>query len=279
MIQKLIMTTKKQEVYDFFQTHTLLPSRNYQHAVFCEEHGKISKRYFNGLARKYSKTVSLKTGGVNAKTSKIVECIIERTNKGVNYSNTLSYDEKVFAPRNYVPSSVTVGITHTGPVPSNFIKFQHTEFFTLQMIITSDAILFWRIIKGSVNKELFNKFFIKIISLIPNDFKTRFIVLDNASFHQIEEKTHQLYAEKNIEFLFNPPLCCFLNPIEEVFSWISAKVNERIEWKILANRNIENQKSLIDIVKDILNQFDVGNDYPFKKVFIRACILPPDEEF
>ena len=131
--------------------------------------------------------------------------------------NTISLDEKVFAPRKYSQNRVTVCMKHVGYVPSPKMPYSDKHFFTLQMAITSDRILHYNIIDGPSTIETFNEFLLQMHILIPLDGIKRFVVLDNGHFHQLFYPTYLKLLERNVYLCFNAPLACFLNPIEEVF--------------------------------------------------------------
>ena len=266
---------KKTLIQQFFRDNALPPNRSLQYGLFVTGNGYTNQTYFKQIAKESSKTISLKTGGINARFSQISEAIAQRALFNINTTNAISVDEKVFCPKNYSPNSVTVGVQHTGAVPSPTLDvLKDVHFFTLQMAITSQGILFYNIIDSAANISSFNTFLQKLTKHIPKDGKERFIILDNGKFHKIDPFTESLINSFNLKLAFNPPLACFLNPIEELFSFISAKVNEEI-LKQHFNQNFSlSQRDIAKIVHDILISFP-SYSFPFDKIFYRANILPP----
>ena len=266
---------KKQQVEEFFEKNSLPPIKKLQYAMYCAENGYINQEYFNQIARKSSKTVSLKTGGMNARETDILNCMMERAELGIDNSNAISLDEKLFCPSKCRSSSVTVGKNHKGYVPSNQLAIGDQKFITLQMAITKEGVLHYNIIRDSSTVETFNDFLAGLCNNIPDDGKKRFIILDNGKFHQVSSEIQRLLIQKKISMSFNPPLACYLNPIEEVFSEVKHRVDQQLYYTIMQNKTSVDTNYLASIINSVLKNFD---DYPFIDVFRRACILDPKQE-
>ena len=79
--------TKKALVEEFFMKNILPPMREIQYSIFVSKYGPIEKKYFLSLAKKYSKIVTIKTGGVNSRFDDITRCGINRSLNDINQDN------------------------------------------------------------------------------------------------------------------------------------------------------------------------------------------------
>ena len=92
-------------------------------------------------------------------------------------------------------------------------------------------------------------------------------------FHQLLGKTTILLSRKNLTLSYNAPLACYLNPIEEFFSYIASLVEQKLNYELILGNYCPTTLPLIEIVKNVILQIK-ENDFPFQKVFARAAILP-----
>ena len=268
--------THKETIRQFYRDNVFPPSRKVQYAQYVASYGYVSEKYFLKIAKKSSKTVSLKTGGANLRMNDVFDCLTDRAIYGLNTENTISIDEKVFVPKKYSTTTSTVGIEHVGFVPAYSVQLGDKQYFTLQMAITSNEILYYNMIESSATSETFNQFICKVVDCIPDDGNRRFIILDNGKFHKTSSITDQLLRDKHLALCFNPPLACFLNPIEEVFSFVSSQVNQDITLKSMQREFSFSTSQLAEMVNNVLVKFPSFN-FPFEEVYKRSCILPPSK--
>ena len=121
---------------------------------------------------------------------------------------------------------------------------RNKERFTLLSSISKNTIRY-RILKGSVNSEIYLKF----ISDNKEDFKNRNIVQDNARIHH--SKIVKNYClENNIKMIYNPPYSPEFNPIELIFNKV------KTEYKKLDHKNIKDE--ITECLKKITDK-DVKN--------------------
>lgn len=258
--------------------HVLPPKREIQYALYTSLYGYIDKSYFHTLAKQYSKVINKKTGGVNAREKDLLINSIERAKIELNQENAICLDEKVFVPRVYDNQRVCVGKDHTGYVPSPKLPSGDRSFFTLQMAISINGIVYFNIIDGASNIDTFNQFLRELVNYIPNDAIPRFLVLDNGKFHLVSPPILQILHEKNIKFSFNAPMACFLNPIEEFFSFVVSCLEQKLMIAITQGDYCPTKQKIIAYVHDIALSIH-NKEYPLKGIFTRACILPPIRSF
>ena len=126
-----------------------------------------------------------------------------------------------------------------------------------------------RLQEAAYNTESFNIFIRDLLFEIPKiecDQK-RYILMDNASFHRLWAENLFLAKQKNIEFIRNPKLSCYLNPIEEFF----AEVHQQL---LILLRHTEERITKEILQKNICEAFNNANqktDFIYR--YLRACLF------
>ena len=76
---------------------------------------------------------------------------------------------------------------------------------------------------------LFNSFLLRLIELIPSYGASRFMLIDNASFHAIDLHVRELMDEVMLGVTHTAPSTCALDPIEEFFGATQTRVARKYE--------------------------------------------------
>jgi len=105
------------------------------------------------------------------------------------------------------------------------------------------------IFEGTCTKNDFKIFIIDLMKIIK---KNAYIVLDNASIHNIFNDTYikNLLLEKNIIIKFLPTYSPDFNPIENIWAWIKNSFR-----KLIPTIDSENEKQFISILCDSVQDF------------------------
>ena len=176
--------------------------------------------------------------------------------KKINNKDFLDYefiDETSFC----INDIINYGYSEKGKEVLKITKHsKNKERLTLLSSISKDTIKY-RIIKGSVNSDVYLKF----ISDNKDLYKNRSIVQDNARCHHAN-KVKEYCLKNNINMIYNPPYTPEFNPIELIFNKL------KIEFKKLNHNNMYNEiiyclKKIYheDVVKSINHSLQIINKY------------------
>ena len=196
-----------------------------------DENTNCSKSYFYDKFAHLTKTQVIKTGGIYTKSKDIIDTIVQRSIYGVNMKNTFSIDEKPIIINNYRSKKVRVASTHSGKVPSNKIEsfkaFDKLKNIYLLCCITYNSVFSYYLSETPINTDIFNYFLFNLISNIQTKEYGQFLLIDNASFHGIDEVITEYMQVKKIGITRTPPLGCLFNPIEEFFSYFDTILKKK----------------------------------------------------
>ena len=114
--------------------------------------------------------------------------------------------------------------------------------YSLILAISCKKIIHQKLIKGSVNGEIFLEFIKGLVEkLKPNE--NNYILLDNARIHHYKKINKFILSQPKIFFIYNIPYTPETNPIEKVFNDIK---------RILRNKKINNTNLISQIKKTII---------------------------
>lgn len=183
----------------------------------------VSKVYFFEIFSNATRIQKIKTGGVYTRTNELIEVIVLRSFFGINMNNTIAIDEKPIIINNYKQNSVRVKKTNIGKIPSSAVSsFKYLDNLSnlyLICAISCNCVVLYYLSYHPINTKIFNIFIHKVCSLIKTSEKRNFLLIDNASFHGINDFIKETMQEKKLSFTRTPPMGCFCNPIEEFFSY------------------------------------------------------------
>ena len=162
----------------------------------------VSECHFYRVFPKYSKAQVIKTGGVYTGSKELIDMIVDRSFYGVNMYNSFSIDEKPIIVNNYKSKKVRVALSHKGKIPSNQIV-SYKSLYKLKNIyliccISCNGIIQYHLSEVPINTQKFNAFIQKLCSILPKQNEGRFLLIDNASFHGIDESTIECMQKKNL---------------------------------------------------------------------------------
>ncbi|KAK8861049.1 hypothetical protein M9Y10_012741 [Tritrichomonas musculus] len=83
--------------------------------------------------------------------------------------------------------------------------------------IAHNAVFLYHLTETHINTQILNAFFHNLVSNIKEIEYGQFLLIDNASFHSIEDFIIDNMKQK-FGITRTPPLGCLFNPIEEFFS-------------------------------------------------------------
>jgi hypothetical protein len=178
----------------------------------------IDYSYFRVLVKKFGRKRTVRTGMVDCRLGDLPEVFIERAMWGICAENVIAVDEKPWLLRKVAPSSYWVG---QGVATSELYKPLH------KLLNASPIYMICAVAKGGVviyalsdkpyTIPLFNQFLLRLALAMPADGFYRWVLMDNASFHAIDEETLEAMGEVSLGVTHTAPSTCALDPIEEFF--------------------------------------------------------------
>ena len=233
---------------------------------------KPSYSYFYKIAVKQTEIRVIKTGGFFANMHDVVQCVLARNKNGVGLKNVIAVDEKPFNIKKLKVKKRRVNKGYKGPLTpkniDNYKKDDTPNFYALAAITAQKGLMKVRLQENAYNTQSFNKFIRDLIFELPKSEETLYILMDNASFHSIDAENLFLSEQKNIQFIRNPKLSCFLNPIEEYFS----EVHQQLLIIIRKNNNKRiNKEQFMQYICESFNIANQKTDFIYR--YLRACLF------
>jgi len=149
-------------------------------------------------------------------------------------SEIISIDETHFD--NYINKNYGWGVKGKRIKRETYLKY-NTKYSVI-CAISNKKILNYKIVKGSVNGEIFNNFMMETIR--KNNLENKHLLLDNARIHHTKKLKESIKATTN-KLFYNVPYTPELNPIEILFSKIKKDTKDK--------RNIKRENLKINIRK------------------------------
>ena len=239
-----------------------------------ETNAKVSKTHVNNIFSNLTRIQKIKTGGIYTRSKDLVETIVQRSIYGVSMMNTVSIDEKPIIINNLKQKSVRISKKHRGKMPSNKIKsfklLDNLNNLYLLCAITFNGVFLYHISDTPITTTIFNAFLLKLSNLINYESNGRFVLIDNASFHGIEEIVQNAMRFKKLAITRTPPLGCLFNPIEEFFAYFDYILRREIKKFLQKSNQLLTQDEFIDIIHKSIR---MTTEIDFKKIFRRAGLL------
>ena len=143
----------------------------------------------------------------------------QKTIKKVNFSDIIYIDETSIDTR-MMP---IYGWSNKGNKLTHEVN-ANKKRYTIICAINNKKVIYYEIVKNSVDKIIFRKFIEKLFNIGINNKK---IVLDNACIHH--SKIVKEYVDKSTnEFIYNAPYTPEYNPIENLFSKLKANIRKSL---------------------------------------------------
>lgn len=177
------------------------------------------------------------------------------------YRNIIFIDESpfnlhMFRSHSWAPRGVT---------PNPIIRPRGRNV-TMILAINSLNIIHCEAVTSSVNGEVFSQFLSEIKRILGRTERW-IIVMDNVNFHHSQDLT----GDPNFSIHFLPPYSPFLNPCEEVFSYLKSHVR-----RDTAPRGTDDLiRRMRDAAKGIPNNI-LSNYYSHCESFFEACLRMDD---
>ena len=227
---------------------------------------KISRSWFNELAKEFTHIKTVNTGAAEVKLSDVADLIVCRTLNRICVSNVWALDEKIFNPKQFVVKSVRVYKGYKGQVYKTLYSYLKTNPIYLLCCCAFDGIVGWIIQDTPIIAIRFNSFVVNLAKL--NNRSDRWLLFDNASIHEIDPTIHEILKEYHCNISYTAPCSCFTNPIEEVFSVIASNFLSKFHDILLKEgfNGVARQK-VIDLIVDSIKEVQ---ERDFTHLFIRA---------
>jgi hypothetical protein len=232
---------------------------------------KISYEHFRRLSKMATKTKTIRTGAADCNCDDIPGIFVARAIFGITADNVLAIDEKPFVLRKLTPSKVMVLKEHTGKVYKPVFKSLNMKPFYLIACIRATGLVLFALSNDPYNTLSFNAFMTKLTELVYPD-ESRFVLLDNASFHGLFEDTKLALGRQRLNITHTAPSTCFLDPIEEFFAIVQHRFIERLYKKIAQNGKLT-PVSREGVKEMIVEAVHYGNRFNLRPLFIRAGLF------
>lgn len=247
---------------------------NDAYLMFCRDTNiNVSKTHFYNIFSNITRIQKIKTGGVYSRSEELVDTIVQRSFFGVNMLNTIAIDEKPIIIKNYKTTSVRTNINHKGKIPSNKVQaFKHLDRLSNLYIIcaiTYKGVLLYHISETPINTLKFNCFLKRLTTKINNE-NNCFLLVDNASFHSIDEEIKRVLGIHNLSITRTPPMGCLFNPIEEFFACFDNKLRHKINTFLKKTTEPLSQDIFLEMIHESIEK-TVEMDLP--QIFRRAGLL------
>lgn len=241
---------------------------------FTTETGlQVSRSHFFNVFSNITLVQNIKTGGVYTRSDELIDVLVMRSYFGVNMHNTYAIDEKPIIVNNYKSKSVRTLKKHKGKIASNkvhgFNFLDKLKNVYLICCITCNCVVLYNISESPINTIKFNAFLKRLVSII-NVQKGNFLLIDNASFHNVDESIKDLMAEKRIAFTRTPPMGCIFDPIEEFFANFDKILHKKLKNMIEKSEVSLEQKTFIELIHASI--FDASK-MNLKQIFRRSGLF------
>jgi hypothetical protein len=90
-------------------------------------------------------------------------------------------------------------------------------------VVSGRGLVCYHLRDSAFCKDSFTAFCKRIAESVPRDAKGRWLLLDNASFHALDEFTWEDFVQAKVGLTFAAPSGCFTSPIEEWFGMVAAR--------------------------------------------------------
>jgi transposase len=159
-----------------------------------------------------------------------------------------------------------------GVTPVQVTRFHRGQRYQILPAYTQDGILLARVFQDATDSEIFEDFIQQLLNHCGRWPEPKSVlIMDNASFHRTD-KIKQMCANAGVKLVYLPPYSCDLNPIEEFFAQLKARV--RRKWRAWeANPEVDFEEFL----EECLNE--VGSDAVGARGHFRNAGVVIDERY
>lgn len=233
---------------------------------FITETGlQVSRSHFFNVFSNITLVQNIKTGGVYTRNQEFIDVIVQRSYYGVNIENTYAIDENSIIVNNFKQKSVITLKKHKRKIPSNQVHgFNYLDKIKnayLICCITCNCVVLYHISETPINTTKFNAFLRKLVSMI-NSPRGNFLLIDNASFHGVDESIKELMMEISIP--------CIFDPTEEFFANFDKILHKKIKNMVVKSEVSLEQETFIELIHASIFNASKMN---LKQIFRRSGIM------
>lgn len=120
--------------------------------------------------------------------------------------------------KKYKQKTIRTGIKHKGKIPSNkiptFNLLENIRNVYLLCAISYNSVFLFLISEEPINSITFNAFLHKFCSRINEDNEYGFFLIENASFHSIDDIIIEKMKAKKVSITRTPPIECLKIPLK-----------------------------------------------------------------
>jgi hypothetical protein len=189
--------------------------------------------------------------------------------------NTVSIDEKPFSPKKYAPTCVWQRRDQTGRIFKPLHKMLQQAPVYVIAAVDVRGLVRVALSDAPIKTETFNVFIHGVLEYIPCDGVERWILIDNASFHALDDATEEELGKKNVGVTHTAPSTCFLDPIEEFFGMVTASFLSLYHTEVMSSdRFVVTREKVKELVRE---SFRLCGSTSLEGAFARAGLLltPP----
>lgn len=248
---------------------------NESYSEFINETGlDVSLTHFNNIFTNITRIQIIKTGGVYTRSAELIKTIVERAFFGVHMKNVIAIDEKPIIIKNYKQKTVRVSASFKGKMPSNKVKtfnfLEKLQYIYLICAITYDSVFLYHLSNEPINAIKFNAFLHHLCTKVKKGENGKFLLIDNASFHNIEECNKDIMKEKKIAITRTPPMGCIFDPIEEFFASFDFYLKKNLKKYIKQASTPLEQEAFTSIIHRSIND---ASKIDLEQIFRRSGLL------
>jgi hypothetical protein len=261
-------------VHDWYQIPRAKIAFSLLCAAFREETGyTISNSWFRKLSHVFATERTIRTGAADCHLADLPEIFVERAFYRIVAQNTIAVDEKPWLLRKIAPKSFLVGKdVAIGPIYKPLHTMLKGSPVYMICAVAVSGVLLYALSDVPFVIDTFNAFLLRLIELIPRDRQRRWLLVDNASFHAIDEMVAEELGQASMGVTHTAPSTCCLDPIEEFFAHCVQIMQRRYEIAVVQTGHFVpvNRAQFKDMIKASVDEAGAADLTP---LFARAGLV------
>ena len=234
-----------------------------------------SYNYFAKIFGENTKVQVIKTGGVYCSHEDLVNVVVARAYHNVSINNTYAIDEKPLIPHKFTNTHVRVNKDHTGKASAKrvhgFDCLKSCKPVYIICCISSNCVVGYTLLNEPCDTITYNAFLVRLVARIKKrEDSLQYLLMDNASFHEILDETKDIIFSKNLAITRTPPLGCFCDPIEEFFGAVNASMTNLIKNYAQDVKERMSQQIYVELIHQAISE---AAHVDFKKLYWRAGLF------
>jgi hypothetical protein len=217
---------------------------------YDETHLIVSYSYFCRCVDRLTAQKTVRTGAADMDLRNLPEVVMERAFYGISWHNTWVIDEKPFVLRKSAPHSYYIAKdAPLGPLYRPLYKMLKGGPVYLIAVVCVRGLVCYHLSDSPFNSRSFSAFCKRMVEYVPRDGKRRWLLMDNASFHNLDEFTWQDFVEAKVGVTHTPPSGCFMSPIEEWFGMVSARFTKMYHAAVISeHKYVLTRSKVVELV-------------------------------